>query len=85
MAWWQLGVWWRAAKHADATSVVVWAVLLRQPFCRLGPYVWSMRRHLMIGRCIAVAFCTLARSSHERRSNSVKVDFVREALSPSFS
>ncbi|XP_044454364.1 uncharacterized protein [Triticum aestivum] len=58
VAWWQPGVWWKAAKHADTTGVVVRAVLLR----RLGPYVWSMLRRLMIGCCIVVAFCTLART-----------------------
>ena len=32
-------------------GVVVRVVLLRRLLSRLGPYVWSMLRPLMIGRC----------------------------------
>ena len=32
-------------------GVVVLVVLLHRPLSRLGPYVWSMLRPLMIGRC----------------------------------
>ena len=32
-------------------GVVVRVALLRRPLSRLGPYVWSMLRSLMIGCC----------------------------------
>src|SRR4051812_27293748 len=56
------------------------AVLLRLPWCPLGPYVWSMLRRLMIGRCVGVAALYGLRALHVAPLYSLPVLDARRIL-----